>query len=329
MKKSKRLFSIMTLILTVVLTVFIFSCEKESFEPTPMEQQESMRADNPSASTLGGLKDKYSSSAIRGTSLRVPADPFYGELQAFTDGILPNYLTGATYSSSVNHYGYSSGSVSGVSIGILLPTVRTEPNEWDIYFYEKPVWTITGDPLRTIYGLSVGFSDNKSVGITMEWDASITSGLWEYKTFDLKGEINDVIDWYGDKSWSMITSITFDSQFSNFNGNGTKYIDDIYHNLVSLQTATPNISGSANDCVSQGDWAAMGYMYVTSFSTDFGKIDYDWTVPSGMTILSGQGTNSIVVGITNFGTKTLKVKVKGYGYDWSNEDTHIHTFGFC
>jgi uncharacterized protein (TIGR02145 family) len=78
--------------------------------------------------------------------------------------------------------------------------------------------------------------------------------------------------------------------------------------------STPGtINGNASPCPN-----ATGEIY--SITTLPGAIGYQWTVPSGSTIFSGQGTTSITV---NFGTQNGAVYVSGYGNCWRSHGVYL------
>jgi len=63
---------------------------------------------------------------------------------------------------------------------------------------------------------------------------------------------------------------------------------------------TPVITGESPVCVSDGT-------STVTYTATAGGCDYNWVVPAGGTIVSGQGTNQIVVKWTTPGTRTITV----------------------
>jgi hypothetical protein len=97
-------------------------------------------------------------------------------------------------------------------------------------------------------------------------------------------------------TWNTAGAQTVSVNYTNVYGCAA--VSPAVYNVTVNALPSPTISGSASGCLSTGN---------NNYSTQAGMSGYTWTVSSGGTITSGQGTNSIMVSWNSLGAQTVTV----------------------
>ncbi len=132
-----------------------------------------------------------------------------------------------------------------------------------------------------------------SATYTLSLQASNTNTLGAYTTALAAGNNNVVFDIVNEGNCWF-------SANSGFCGTGNSIYTSPTQTIIEVPQTPGSISGSPSFCNN-----ATGLSY--SIAAVSGATNYTWTVPSGATVASGQGTNSITV---NFGTLSGNITVK-------------------
>ena len=152
-----------------------------------------------------------------------------------------------------------------------------------INVYSAPVPTITGPATvcqgstGNVYMTQYGYSN-------YTWTVSggtITAGQGTYAAT---------------VTWNTSGAHTISVNYANFNGCSAQ--NPTVYNVTVNAIPTPTITGLTNMCVNSG---------VYLYTTQTGFTNYTWTVSTGGTITSGQGTNSVYVNWNTAGSQNVSV----------------------
>lgn len=152
--------------------------------------------------------------------------------------------------------------------------------------------TIGSTPLPSITG-STGVCVGTS-GVIYSTEPSMSDYIW---TVSAGGTITSgsgtnaiTVTWNSGGAQTVSVNYT--------NGSGCAAIEPMIKNVTVYALPEPTITGSASVCV-----GAMGVVY----STEVGMMSTTWSVSAGGTLVSGQGTNSIVVNWNDVGVQSVSV----------------------
>jgi hypothetical protein len=194
-----------------------------------------------------------------------------------------------TNSVSVTWYTPGSGTISVIYTDLIGCTPGS-PTQMSVQVGVSPIPTITGTA-----SICPGSS-----GIAYFTESGMTNYTW---TISSGGTITG-------GSGSNVITVTWQSSGSqaitvNYtNVTGCRAGIPTSKSVTVLPTPTPTITGLATVCTQS----------TVYYSTETGMTNYQWTVSSGGTIVSGSGTNSISVIWSTVGTKTVSVSyINTYG----------------
>ncbi len=159
----------------------------------------------------------------------------------------------------------------------------TVPSVFSVTANPLPIPTITGTPLACV----------DDVGVAYSTESSMNGYVWSVSAGGIitNGAGTDEIE----VTWNTVGPQTVSVIYTDLNLCTAAPPTTL--NVAVVNLPVPTITGSNGGCLGN----------ITTYTTEASMVNYDWNVSAGGTILSGLGTNEIIVGWSVLGAQTVDV----------------------